>query len=120
MTGPSLLLVQPCHMAFELALFVSFDVLIYLTLLAAHFPNFSFFFLNISGLDPKSIVINLATIFLIVLPFLAYFDRENGIKYCQYVAGSMVLAFLVPPVGWMRPHPYTDKPGNTPIGYKAQ
>ena len=72
------------------------------------------------GLDPKSIMINLATIFLFLLPFLAYFDRENGMKYCQYVAGSMVLAFLVPPIGWMRPHPYTDKPGNEPIGYKAQ
>ena len=72
------------------------------------------------GLDPKSIMLNLATIFLFLLPFLAYFDRENGMKYCQYVAGSMVLAFLVPPIGWMRPHPYTDKPGNEPIGYKAQ
>lgn len=87
--------------------------------LFTHYPVFSLSSLN-PGLDPKSIVINLATMFLFVLPFLAYFDRENGIKYCQYVAGSMVLAFLVPPVGWMRPHPYTDKPGNTPIGYKAQ
>ena len=85
------------------------------------FPSDSLYPLIINpGLDPKSIVINLATIFLFVLPFLAYFDRENGIKYCQYVAGSMVLAFLVPPVGWMRPHPYTDKPSNTPMGYKTQ
>mmetsp|Transcript_12673 Transcript_12673/g.28087 ORF Transcript_12673/g.28087 Transcript_12673/m.28087 type:complete len:80 (-) Transcript_12673:280-519(-) len=71
------------------------------------------------GLDPKSIAINLATIFLFLLPFLAYFDRDNSMNYVKGVGGAFLVALLVPPIGWMRPHPYTDTPGNTPIGYKA-
>lgn len=74
----------------------------------------------ISGLDPKSIVINIATTFLFLLPFLSYFDRGNSMNYVKGVAASFAVAFIVPPVGWMRPHPYTDKPGNTPIGWKQK
>lgn len=72
------------------------------------------------GLDPKSIVINIATTFLFLLPFLSYFDRGNSMNYVKGVAASFAVAFIVPPVGWMRPHPYTDKPGNTPIGWKQK
>ena len=74
----------------------------------------------ISGLDPKSIVINIATTFLFLLPFLSYFDRGNSMNYVKGVAASFAVAFIDPPVGWMRPHPYTDKPGNTPIGWKQK
>jgi hypothetical protein len=38
-----------------------------------------------------------------------YQKEELGI-----VVISFGIAILLPPFGWMRPHPYTDIPGNTP------
>mmetsp|Transcript_3605 Transcript_3605/g.7980 ORF Transcript_3605/g.7980 Transcript_3605/m.7980 type:complete len:87 (-) Transcript_3605:939-1199(-) len=68
------------------------------------------------GHDIKSLLINLATLFLFVLPFALYFDGEsNGINYICVVAGSFVLAFLAPPVGMLRPHVYSDFQWNKPF-----
>eukprot|EP00527_Entomoneis_sp_CCMP2396_P000336 CAMPEP_0198142788 /NCGR_PEP_ID=MMETSP1443-20131203/5481_1 /TAXON_ID=186043 /ORGANISM="Entomoneis sp., Strain CCMP2396" /LENGTH=80 /DNA_ID=CAMNT_0043805879 /DNA_START=122 /DNA_END=364 /DNA_ORIENTATION=+ len=66
------------------------------------------------GHELKSLVINLASFLLIVLPFGIYFYLEHAQTLIAVVAGSFALAFVVPPVGWMRPHPYSDMPGNRP------
>ncbi|KAL7513935.1 hypothetical protein ACHAXN_012556 [Cyclotella atomus] len=66
------------------------------------------------GHDPKSLALNLATSLLFMLPFGLYVDGENIKMYIAVVAACLLLSLVVPPVGWMRPHPYTDKPGNEP------
>lgn len=71
------------------------------------------------GHDAKSLAINLATILVFFLPFALYFgERERYAYYFSVVAGFLVIALVVPPVGWMRPHPYTDIPGNTPLTFR--
>mmetsp|Transcript_38896 Transcript_38896/g.93144 ORF Transcript_38896/g.93144 Transcript_38896/m.93144 type:complete len:82 (+) Transcript_38896:293-538(+) len=71
------------------------------------------------GHDVKSLAINLATILLFFLPIALYFgERERYATYCGVVAGSLLLSLVVPPVGWMRPHPYTDIPGNKPLTFR--
>ena len=71
--------------------------------------------INATGHDIKSLLINLATIFLLALPFAIYKDRENTQKYFMFVGGSFLVAFLAPPIGRYRPHPYSDWVGNKPF-----
>lgn len=66
----------------------------------------------------KSLAINLASLLLFLLPFAAYFDQEHWQVYCGVVVASMLLALVVPPMGWMRPHPYSDIPSNKPYPRK--
>lgn len=70
------------------------------------------------GTDLKSLALNLASILLFILPFAAYLDKDNTKIYCGVVVGSFVVSVLVPPVGWMRPHPYSDIPSNKPYPRK--
>jgi hypothetical protein len=70
----------------------------------------------------------------IVVPFVwYYFAKVHGDAYADtdyrhyikegYVAFSVllyVIAFLAPPTGWKRPHPYSDDPRNVPVGTKKQ
>ena len=71
------------------------------------------------GHDIKSLALNLATSLLFFLPFALYFGEEEKYQlYCAVVVGGLVLSLLVPPVGWMRPHPYTDMPGNEPLTFR--
>jgi hypothetical protein len=67
----------------------------------------------------KSLALNLASILVFILPFVAYFYSEHLQTAILVVAGSMVLSFLVPPVGWRRPHPYSDDPNNVPYPRKS-
>jgi|AntRauTorckE5430_2_1112549.scaffolds.fasta_scaffold24428_1 hypothetical protein len=69
----------------------------------------------ITGHDIKSLLINLATIFLFFIPFAIYLDRENTQNYLMILGGSFVAAFIAPPFGRYRPHPYTDWEGNKPF-----
>lgn len=62
--------------------------------------------------DFKSIVLNLASFFLFILPFGAYFDTERLPIYGGAVVGMFAIALLAPPIGWWRPHPYSDFPHN--------
>lgn len=32
--------------------------------------------------------------------------------------GGLLLSLILPPVGWMRPHPYTDVVGNVPFKFR--
>mmetsp|Transcript_240 Transcript_240/g.394 ORF Transcript_240/g.394 Transcript_240/m.394 type:complete len:80 (+) Transcript_240:185-424(+) len=71
-----------------------------------------------TGTDPKSLAINLATILLFLLPFAVYLDEELTWRYVAIVGGAFAFTLIVPPVGWTRPHPYSDWPRNKPIGTK--
>ena len=72
-----------------------------------------------SGHDIKSLAINLATFVVFVLPFALYFGEDEHAKmYIGAVVGFMALAAILPPFGWMRPHPYTDIPGNEPLTFR--
>ena len=62
--------------------------------------------------DLKSIVINLATFVLFVLPFCVFFDYERVQFYVGGLVASFAIALLVPPMGWWRPHPYSDHEHN--------
>ena len=71
------------------------------------------------GHDIKSLALNLATFLVFMLPFALYYGEEGKEKtYCGIVGVFMVLAIIAPPFGWMRPHPYTDMPGNEPFTFR--
>ena len=72
-----------------------------------------------AGHDLKSLALNLASTLLILLPFAMYFYSEYNQASIGAVVGSLLLSLLVPPVGWRRPHPYSDDPSNTPYPRKA-
>jgi hypothetical protein len=71
-----------------------------------------------TGTDIKSLALNFASLLLFVLPFAAYFDQPHAKLYCGVVLGVMMISLLVPPMGWMRPHPYSDMPNNKPYPRK--
>mmetsp|Transcript_27738 Transcript_27738/g.39002 ORF Transcript_27738/g.39002 Transcript_27738/m.39002 type:complete len:82 (+) Transcript_27738:173-418(+) len=70
------------------------------------------------GLDMKSIAINIFSILLFILPIVSYIYQENVRQFCAGVLGAFFIAFLLPPVGWKRPHPYSDMPDNYPYPRK--
>ncbi len=71
------------------------------------------------GHDVKSLAINFATTLLFLLPFALYFDDGDKAKYyAGIVVAFLALAVVLPPFGWMRPHPYTDLPGNQPLLFR--
>lgn len=59
-------------------------------------------------------MINLATFLFFFLPIVCYLDRPNSWNYVGIVGISLVLATIVPPVGFLRPNPYSDDPSNRP------
>lgn len=67
-----------------------------------------------AGHDLKSLALNFASIILILLPFGLYGFQD----YVKEQVGAVMLVFavalVIPPMGWMRPHPYSDLPGNRP------
>lgn len=73
-----------------------------------------------AGHDMKSLALNFASIVLFFLPFVVFFYSEHAQIAAAFVAGCMVIALLVPPIGWRRPHPYSDDPNNTPYPRKSE
>jgi hypothetical protein len=72
-----------------------------------------------AGHDIKSLAINFATALLFLLPFPLFFGDEGKAKfYTGVVVAFLVLAVILPPFGWMRPHPYSDLPGNKPLLFR--
>mmetsp|Transcript_29654 Transcript_29654/g.43162 ORF Transcript_29654/g.43162 Transcript_29654/m.43162 type:complete len:82 (+) Transcript_29654:148-393(+) len=67
-----------------------------------------------TGRDIKSLALNFATTLFFFLPIVLYYLREETKNYAYATGASFLIAFLMPPVGWKRPHPYTDMPGNEP------
>jgi hypothetical protein len=72
----------------------------------------------VAGHDVKSLALNLASILFFLLPFALYLYPELWQQEVGGVALVMILALLVPPMGWMRPHPYSDMPSNLPYPRK--
>lgn len=73
---------------------------------------------NHTGHDIKSLLLNLSSIIIILVPigWLVFNDNEEYKKMMLIASGvSLVLALLAPPVGWRRPHPYSDDPTNFPF-----
>ncbi|KAG7367511.1 hypothetical protein IV203_030182 [Nitzschia inconspicua] len=71
-----------------------------------------------SGRDLKSLVLNIASCALFLLPLTMFFYPQFMKLEVGAVVLFMILALLVPPMGWMRPHPYSDMPGNRPYPRK--
>lgn len=86
------------------------------------------------GHDIKSIAILMASIVLLISPIVTYWSYTNqassglddGLPRYYYTLGAPVIlllvAYMVPPIGWRRPHPYSDDPTNVPVtwGKKRQ
>ena len=64
------------------------------------------------GHDPKSLLLNLSTTLLFLSPFIWFFLEVPFTTVALAYAGSLAVAVLYPPVGWMRPHPWSDKDRN--------
>jgi hypothetical protein len=64
--------------------------------------------------DFKSMALNFASCLLLLLPFGAYLYNEHFVYMTGAVILSFAVALLAHPVGWMRPHPYSDIPTNKP------
>ena len=72
-----------------------------------------------AGRDVKSLALNFASFVLFFLPFAMYFYPEHNTVSFGVVVGSMLISLIIPPVGWRRPHPYSDDPTNLPYPRKA-
>lgn len=68
-----------------------------------------------AGHDIKSLAINLATLIFFFLPVCLYVYPEYAKEQCIVTAIGFAVAFLAPPIGVLRPHPYSDLPGNKPF-----
>lgn len=62
----------------------------------------------------KSILLNVLSCLVFAWPFVAYL--APNLKYWPWVAGGAFVALSMPPMGWKRPHPYSDMPDNRPTG----
>jgi hypothetical protein len=54
-----------------------------------------------------------------LLPFAAYYYSEHLQTAGAVVVGAFAIAVLIPPIGWRRPHPYSDDPSNYPYPRKS-
>jgi hypothetical protein len=84
-----------------------------------------------AGTDIKSIVLNVSTTAFFLLPIVCYIiaklmDFDEGKKsLCYSIAiGTTIvlyaLAYITPPFGWRRPHPYSDDPTNVPCSFRTK
>lgn len=62
---------------------------------------------------------NITCIFVFILPLVAYWANS----YLSYVGIASIvsygIAYILPPIGWKRPHPYSDMPENRTRGRKV-
>mmetsp|Transcript_14393 Transcript_14393/g.34837 ORF Transcript_14393/g.34837 Transcript_14393/m.34837 type:complete len:81 (+) Transcript_14393:110-352(+) len=73
-----------------------------------------------AGHDIKSLALNFFSTVLFLLPFVAFFYSEHAQIAVAFVAGTFLIALVLPPFGWRRPHPYSDDPTNTPLTRKSE
>jgi hypothetical protein len=85
-----------------------------------------------AGTDIKSVLLNVSSISFFILPFIIYYlsKRQEAdlpfsvtVGYSGAVAVAILLyavAYITPPMGWRRPHPYSDDPTNLPHNYRAK
>ena len=55
---------------------------------------------------------------LFVLPFAIYYYPDYLQEEIGVMVGGFVLAFLAPPYGVLRPHPYSDQENNKPFLFR--
>lgn len=76
----------------------------------------------------KSVLLNVSSIVFFIFPFVAFLvsqyngfsiDDKNNIygATISITIGLYVLAYIAPPIGWRRPHPYSDDPTNVPYTF---
>jgi hypothetical protein len=53
------------------------------------------------------------------MPIIIYFNQNFWQQIVGAVVGAFLLAFVAPPLGWKRPHPYSDNPANRPYPRKG-
>jgi hypothetical protein len=63
-----------------------------------------------AGRDVKSVSLNVASTLLLLLPVALYFleNAQHRWMFGGFVGLVLAIAILIPPVGYMRPHPYSD------------
>lgn len=68
----------------------------------------------LTGNDVKSILLNIATTVLFFLPFALYFSKDDTQRQISVAVtvGGLVIGLGYPPMGWKRPHPYSDQDHN--------
>jgi len=42
------------------------------------------------------------------------YETREALAFVAAVAATFAVAYLLPPAGWKRPHPYSDNPENRP------
>lgn len=62
--------------------------------------------------DLKSIVLNILSLVLFLFPIGCYFYADQIQTMALTVGVCLLIAFVTPPVGFLRPHPYSDMPSN--------
>lgn len=73
-----------------------------------------------SGLDIKSLLINFSTFLFFIVPFEIYFYPEYVKEECIVVVVGFAIAYMAPPYGFLRPHPYSDMPSNKPFAPRME
>ena len=73
-----------------------------------------------AGHDIKSLALNFASSLLILLPFAVYFYPEYLKEEIGVVCITFVGAYLAPPRGMLRPHPFSDYPENAPFRFNKK
>ena len=80
------------------------------------------------GTDIKSVLLNVSSIVFFLFPFFAFFVsqydgitiKNKNLLYGGSIASTFaiyLLAYIIPPIGWKRPHPYSDDPTNVPFTF---
>ncbi len=80
------------------------------------------------GIDIKSVLLNASSIVFFFFPIVAFFVTqytELSIDDKNRILGGSIatlmalyaLAYIAPPIGWRRPHPYSDDPANVPYTF---
>lgn len=73
-----------------------------------------------AGTDLKSVLLNISSILFFVFPFFWYARPALGYHGIGACIGFYFIAYMMPPIGWRRPHPYSDDPTNVPYGHKPK
>ena len=60
----------------------------------------------------KSIALNISMFLAFLFPIGCYFYPQNIYIMLMIVALWLLAAFVTPPMGFLRPHPYSDMPSN--------
>ncbi|GMI26996.1 hypothetical protein TeGR_g3150 [Tetraparma gracilis] len=68
--------------------------------------------LNSTGHDPKSLLWNLVMIFVFLCPIPLYRGDISPLNCALAALGLYAAAYLATPMGWKRPHQYSDMPSN--------